>query len=308
VVIREAGSGEQRVAITGSTGYLGSRLLRELSGDGQRPLPITRTWSASVAPVDANHAAPFSYDGSIERLGTALRTERISTLVHLAGKSMAARDASSIRELVDANLQFGIEVLEASRQSGVRNVLFAASYWQEHGSEHSPLSLYASLKSAFEEVLTWYRKVADIRALVLVLPDVVGIGDRRAGKVIPTLCRAAVLNESVDASGGDQYLHPIDVRDVVRAFRVGLNRVATLDDGALERWQVSPSASIRLRDLVDEIGRLGGRPVRAQWGAVPYREFEFFSPWRVSYPLPGWEPETSLESLLGSMLREAALR
>jgi nucleoside-diphosphate-sugar epimerase len=308
VVIREGSSGEQRIAITGSTGYLGSRLLRELSGDGKRPLPITRTGSASVASADANHAAPFSHDGDIERLGNAFRAARISTVVHLVGKSIAACDAGSIRELVDANLQFGIEVLEASRQAGVRNVLFAASYWQEHGSERSPLSLYASLKSAFEEVLTWYRKVADIRALVLVLPDVVGLEDRRAGKVIPTLCRAAVLDESVDASGGDQYLHPIDVRDVVRAFRVGIDRVATLDAGMLERWQVAPAASIRLRDLVDEIGRLSGRPVRAHWGAVPYRDFEFFSPWRVSYPLPGWEPEISLESLLESMLREAARR
>jgi uncharacterized protein (TIGR01777 family) len=83
------------VAVTGATGLIGLRLCQMLADEGHKPLPISR-WET--------HAAAGGATWDVDS-GTITFPEKVDVLVHLAGRSIAARWSSKLkRELWDSRI------------------------------------------------------------------------------------------------------------------------------------------------------------------------------------------------------------
>jgi nucleoside-diphosphate-sugar epimerase len=96
-------------------------------------------------------------------------------------------------------------------------------------------------------------------------------------------------------SPGEQILDLTHVDDVVDAFRRAAELVLEADRPGWDDYLVS-GERFSVRALADEVGHIFGSPVRAEFGARPYRAREVMVPIEPGpdQMLPGWAPRRRL--------------
>lgn len=112
------------VAVTGASGYIGTRLLRELEkrGDGRLVALDTRPLALPVHNIVARRM-------DVSRpIDDILQQHRVSTLVHLASAASPDGDAGEGDSTTNANLLMLESVLHSCERAGVYNVVFLSSH------------------------------------------------------------------------------------------------------------------------------------------------------------------------------------
>ena len=286
----------KRVLITGGAGFVGSRLVRACLKEGwevgityqpenglrdiQELVPQVRVYPVLGDPLEA-----FDIVGNF----------RPDLVLHLASVFIASHEREDLEILIDSNIAFGAQMLEAMSRHGVPYLVNTGTSWQ-HASDspYEPVNLYAATKQAFQDVLEYYIAATSIRAITLKLFDTYGPRDPRT-KLFALLERASRENTRLEMSPGEQLIDVVYVDDVVRAFMVAARRLLEGRVGGHEIYAVSSGQPIRLRELVETYRRVSGTPFDAVWGGRPYRPREVMVPWSRGERLPGWQPMVGLE-------------
>lgn len=285
-----------RILLTGGSGFVGGHTARGLLDDGHEVFAILRP-GAGTSDLDPR-AQVLVHDGATELLHDLVRQASPDAAVHIASKFVAAHAPGDIDGLVESNLRFGLQLLDALARAGVERLVSFGTAWQHYETEaYRPVSLYAATKQAFEDLAAYYADAHGLKFTTLKLSDTYGPNDRR-GKLVSALIRAMSDGQALSLSPGAQVLNPVHIDDVVEAVRIALAR----DSGGA--FAVRGAEEITLRELVERLGHLARRPVPVEWGARPYRDREVMTPWRGA-PLPGWSPKVGLDAGLGTLLREA---
>jgi len=283
------------VLVTGGSGYIGSRLCRRLVADGHAVSLLL----PSQAPLEqlgetvrrvTVHRSAESWEG----IRGAVRESQPDLVLHLASLVLTSHEPEQVGALVQSNVQFGAQLLEAMTLVGAPHLVVAGTSWQHYGdAEYDPVNLYAATKQAFEDLLTYWTNTTPLRTVVLKLMDVYGPDDPRP-KLVPLLQRLAAEGGDAGLTPGEQLVDIVHVDDVVEAFLVAGARVGALAPGTCETYVVSSGSPIPLRRLVAEFEDVLGRPLPVRWGGRPYRPREMMRPWSKGRALPGWTPRITL--------------
>ena len=291
-----------RVFVTGISGYIGSKLARYLAGKGEEVHGLIRKSSdLSLLGNDRRKIFLHTFEGTIDSLVDVLLHVRPATVFHLASRFKGQHVAADVVPLVESNVLFGAQLLEAMSLSGVRNLVNAGTFWQNFEAEaYNPVALYAATKQAFEDLLRFYTELGAIRAITLRLTDIYGPEDPRT-KIFNLLLRACATNEAFGMTEGQQLIDVVHIEDVVHAFEVASQTLIQSDFKHRVRL-VSSGKPITLRSLVEIFEKTSGRKVPAVWGQLPYRPREMFSSWQSDPMLEGWRAEIALEDGIRSIL------
>jgi nucleoside-diphosphate-sugar epimerase len=250
--------------------------------------------------LKASGVVTLPYSGDVRGLTAELRARPAQAAFHLAGLSLAHCPPDRVGDLVDANVRFGTEFLEAAVAARCPVFVSTGTFWQ-HGSggdAYRPTCLYAATKQAFQDILAHYVD-SGLRAVTLKLFDVSGPDDPRR-RIVDLLLDAQAGGAIVDLSPGWQELDLIHVDDVLRAY---WRAAELLSQEPLPRpdYGVGTGERVRLRDLVQLVDELSGRRAAVRWGARPYRPREVMTPWRGPF-LPGWRPQIGLNRGLQDLI------
>ena len=291
--------------LTGATGFVGSHLARRLVALGTSVHILVRPHSSLALLGDsAARVIPHPHSGSTEALVETIAAVRPDVVYHLASHFVATHQTTDVTRLIESNVLFGSQLLEAMARNDVRRLVTAGTSWQHYGNEpYRPVSLYAATKQAFEDIVRFYTDATLLRAISLHLFDTYGPGDPRA-KLVHLLTRAARSGESLAMSPGEQRLDLVHVDDVVDAFLMAGERLAAGAGEGLETFAVSAGRTLTLCELVELFGRLHGRPLAVTFGGRPYRPREVMTPWSAGAPVPGWSPRVRLEDGIRRMLED----
>jgi nucleoside-diphosphate-sugar epimerase len=132
-----------RCAVTGASGYLGSRASQLLSARGWAVFPLSRR--SSLAPGDHQEVVPFSLEqGAPEGF---FREQKIDLLVHCA-YDFGQTGWADIRRL---NVEGSVRLLRQARAEGVRTIIFISTMSAFEGCR----SLYGKAKLAVEREALW---------------------------------------------------------------------------------------------------------------------------------------------------------
>lgn len=265
-----------KVILTGTTGFLGSALLRKCCEIGIETIAVGRT------PIDhciSDVLAPNApFDGCI----------------HLATYYLPVHTEGQIPALVDANVTFGTRMLEASVKLGCKWFVNAASFWQ-HASDGIPVNLYSAMKEAFQGIATYYNAAYGLKVANLELTDTYGEGDTRK-KLVNLWCRALSEQAPFPMSKGLQEIELVHRDDVVDAF-LTLARMLDTDNekvkGCGETYFL-PVGKMTLRETASMFEEATGGKLPIQWGARPERAREIMKIVHRGSPLPGWKQKTGL--------------
>lgn len=286
----------QRVAlVTGATGFVGSHLARRLVREGWQVHLLIRAGSRLPDAPEFVHMTSHVYEGGTESVVRCVALAKPDVVFHLASLFLSQHATTDVESLVQSNVLFGNQLLEAIKVNGVNYLINTGTSWQHYNNDdYNPVCLYAATKQAFEALLEYYVQACGIKAITLKLFDTYGPDDLRP-KLFHLLNQAAMSGKTLDMSGGEQLIDLVHIEDVVEAYLIAARRLIEEKKYQYETYAVSSLQPMPLRKLVEIYSEATKQTVRVNWGARPYRFREVMVPWNRGAIIEGWLPIIKLE-------------
>jgi nucleoside-diphosphate-sugar epimerase len=253
-----------RVLVTGATGFVGRHTLAALAKRGFEVHAVARSVGYDEAQV-VWHEADLLEAGPAEAL---LRAVKPSHLVHFAWFAKPGEFWSSAQN--ERWLDASTRMLHAFAESGGARAVIAgtcAEYsWSsgvcvEGKTPLVPATLYGRSKDALrrraEEIAGASGiEVAWGRIFFLYGPH------EHSQRLVPSVTRSLLRGEQAACTEGEQIRDFMHVEDVGEAF------AALLDSDVRGAVNIASGSGTRVRDLVELIGRIIGRPDLLRFGAI----------------------------------------
>jgi len=296
---------EPKIAlVTGATGFVGSHLVRRLVRDGWRVHVIVRPTS-SLAHLNESTVdiTVHRHDGTTEGMLAIIQKAQPEIVFHLASLFISEHQPKDVAPLIQSNLLFGTQLLEAMKQSGITCLVNTGTSWQHyHGETYNPVNLYAATKQAFDDMLRFYLETSELRVVTLKLFDTYGPDDSRP-KLIPLLMKMARSGETLAMSAGEQLIDLVYIDDVVDAYVLAGLALFKEKENIREEYVVSSGRPLSLQELVRVYEAATGERLSIQWGGRAYRAREVMIPWQFGSLLPGWSPKISFDQGLRKIFK-----
>jgi len=221
-----------RVLVTGSSGFIGSRLVR-----------TTRQKSLFVVGVDIRPAPTTNVQLDLsktecqETLSQVLIKCKITHVVHIAALIRVGEGESKPLEYWNTNVKGTYNVLKSMEKAGVTNIIFASSAavydpWHticlNEKSPVGPISVYGRTKLEAEELIRGWK---GIQAVIFRIFNVAGGKEDDPCHLIPLIFQRWTEGKPVQIFGGNystedgscirSYIH---VRDIIVAIFHALRR------------------------------------------------------------------------------------
>jgi nucleoside-diphosphate-sugar epimerase len=255
-----------RVLVTGGTGFIGHHVLARLHAAGHDVHAAT-TGAPPRADGVTWHRADLLASADV------VRDVAPEVLLHLAWYVEPGRFWTAPENVrwVEASLA----LLRAFATAGGRRAVLAGTsaeydwgvpggHCHERDTPLRPATLYGAAKHALHVVAAAYAEQAGFELAWGRIFFVYGPGEPD-GRLVPSVGRALIAGEPVPTTRGDQVRDFMHVDDVAAAF------VALADGAATGPFNVASGRPVAVRDVVDTLAELAGRPDLPQPGALPER-------------------------------------
>lgn len=300
-----------RIFVTGATGFVGGWLRRELEASGHEVVGAPQLSELDI--TDRDKLCAWLAPGP-------------DAIVHLAGMAFPPDARADPAEAFRVNVAGTIALFEALRELGMRPPVLVTGSSEVYGSprpgdlpltESAPLAPrqpYAVSKAAQEGAAVELGVRDRIPVVVTRSFNHTGPGQRPVF-VMPALARRvdAVrrgVAESIRAGNVDVRRDISDVRDVVRAYRLLVERAAA---GLLGEppvvVNVGTGRSVAIREVIERLSRLADVTPAIRVDPSLLRTDdppEIVSDSTLLRELTGWSPDVELDQTLRDLMAEAA--
>lgn len=293
----------EKIALTGATGFIGSRLVRALVAMGCQPVLLARSprpdthtdWRDGVRWVRMDL---LDKDSIVD----ILLQERPTTLFHLAGtrgRDIAARAAVACAEL---NVWATVRLFEAAMRAGVRRLVTVGSadeYGHQPGPWHEglrlrPTSPYGISKAVATHLAQALYATGNCPIVILRPFSVYGPG-QPSDMFVADAVMCAVNGVPFRMSHGHQRRDLVFVDDVVQAL-IAAARTPAIEGRVIN---IGSGRAYPLRCVAKLIWQLSQTGAPLLIGARPATSHEVHDTWAdisLAHRLLQWEPQTELAS------------
>ncbi|MBQ8997870.1 MAG: NAD(P)-dependent oxidoreductase [Clostridium sp.] len=281
--------------ITGATGFIGSNLVRVLLKNNSKITIITRKNSDYSKILDIKDKLNiYEYNGDIIELVNLFNLINPDLVIHLASSFILNHRLDEIDKLIDSNIRFGTQILEAMKLSNCKKIINTSSYYQHYNNEiYNPVNLYAATKQAFEDIIYYYSSEYNIKSITLELFDTYGENDSRP-KILNLLNNYANSKKALDMSLGEQILDITYIDDIVSAYLKTIQLISIKEDNIPDKYSLISENRIKLKDLVRLYEQVTNKKINVNLGAKPYRNRQIMNPWDKGKHLPQWQARISI--------------
>ncbi|MFP5233425.1 MAG: NAD-dependent epimerase/dehydratase family protein [Acidobacteriota bacterium] len=290
-----------RIAVTGSTGFIGMHLLRGLHLAGAEIVAIAEAgprvarWDGLAFPVER---IVIDGPGSI---GDAIRRAEAEYVIHLGAAVSTERSLRALEQTLRGNLLSTISLLTAAAEAKASRVILLGSC-EEYSQNTAPFdtalaadpcSPYGASKAAATAYARMFANAFHLPTVVL-RPSVVYGPGQSERMLISQVMRALAENRTVDVTAGEQTRDFIYVEDLVEAILRSVTSPG-IEGGV---WNVGSGEVVTVRDCLRRIERITGRTGLIGYGKRPYTQNEIF---RYELKLQAtcaalqWQPAVMLE-------------
>ena len=281
--------------VTGANGFSGSHLLSTLLLNGWCVHAIVRDITKIPTWQDFPGVFWHKYENNINNLIDIIQCSHPDIVFHLASLFVSHHTAQDVMELINSNILFGAQLLEAMRLCNVDKIINTGSSWQHYNNlENNAVNLYAATKQAFEDIIAFYVNAHNFKVITLKLFDTYGPFDQRQ-KLLKLLLDATASGKEIAMSLGEQLIDIVYITDVIQAYIIAAARIFELQEHAHEVYAVSSQNLLSLRQIVNICEDVTRIKINIKWGARAYRYREVMLPWSCGLQLPNWSPKVKFE-------------
>ena len=262
-----------KVLITGGAGFIGSHVGRQLVADGHEVVVLddfNDYYSPSIKRENLAQRLPGAtvIEGDIRDKDTVRRAFAagpIGAVIHLAARAGVRPSLKDPELYLSTNINGTYNLLEATRENGIRKFLFASSSsvygvnpktpFAEDDLLQRTISPYAMTKLAGEHLCSNYSHLHGLQTLCLRFFTVYGPG-QRPDLAIHKFTRAIHEGKSLDMYGtGDTERDYTYIDDIVQ----GVLGAFHYEDAAFDIFNLGESQTTKLRDLIATIEAAVGK-------------------------------------------------
>jgi nucleoside-diphosphate-sugar epimerase len=275
-----------KVAVLGSSGFIGTNLSQRLLAEGH---DVT----GYVLELPSSKIDGVRYQLISRLLDSSKSCERnFDVSINLAARRSTKAAFFSPEEVHEYSFRIPKEFIlkTASPQSLIIN---ASTYIQNfEGVAGSTVDPYGAAKQELTKFLELESQEYSLRVLDLFLFTVYGPGDRQS-HLVPTLIDGASSGAKIDLSPGFQLMNLIHIQDLVD------NMVRALNFNSPNRYvkhNLWNEDYFSVRELVSIIEKTTETEIHCNWGGLKYAGHEMFQPWPIPMELfPGFKVKMSLQ-------------
>lgn len=278
------------IVITGATGFIGKNLYEQLNKNRKfKVLRILR--NRKICKKD-----DLYYDGNIKKITKYFTKYKPKIIIHLATYYVSKHNYSDIENLTLSNELFTNQILESMRLSGIKNLIFTSTRWQNYYDKKIfPLNLYAAHKENCLNIIKFYANHYNINYIDLRLSDTVGKNDHR--KKIFYYLKNYKSKKPFQMTKGNQLIYLTHINDIISSIDLTIKYL--LQGKYLNNsFSVFSDKPIKLKLLVNTYIQIHNLKINISWGSKEDKKFEIYKHKKIYTKLPGWSSKIDLESSL----------
>lgn len=285
-----------RYIVTGATGFIGSNIVKRLLKEGHDiSILIRKSSSLELLEDIRDNIKIFVYDGKIESIIEFFKEFKADIVLHLASLFIAEHNSSNVDTLIDSNVKFSTQILEAMKEANIERLINTGTSWQHYENEdYNPVCLYAATKEAYEKIIEYYVQSYEFKCITLELFDSYGPKDNRP-KLLNLLNKFSEEKKVLSLSPGEQILDLVHIQDIVNGYEIASKMILERNEKCNDKYVLSSQNRIKLRELIYLYEKVTGKKVLVNWGKREYRKREVMIPWDNGLKLPNWEAKINLE-------------
>ena len=271
----------KKILLTGSTGFIGSELLKNLSNYNKVYITLRRKNKIKLN----NKNIIKIYFNSYKNLSHKFKKLKIDTVIHCATHYVKSHKFEDIKKFSDSNILFGNIILENLKIMRVKKFVNFSTIWENFdGKKDNYYNLYSTYKASFRKIINFYKKKnRDIKFLNLVISDTFGLGDKRK-KIVNLLKTNYKRNLITKIVSKNLYINLLNVKDIVNAIELILKRNYKSDTYILKNKN-----DFKIYDIIKEIDKYSQKKLIVKWLSdkrIKEKSYQFKT-------LKGWKPKNS---------------
>lgn len=286
------------VLLTGATGFLGSHILSALLENNVDVVALKRSSSDMWRIKHLADRVRF-YDVDQVPVDKAFAENSIDTVIHTA--CQYGRKNEPIAEIVESNLMFGLNVLEAAVNHKTSLFVNTDSFLKKN------ISAYSLSKKQFVE---WtHRFSGDIAVANMKVEHMYGPKDDANKFVSWFISELDKKTPEIKLTKGVQLRDFIYIDDVVSAYLCVLKNSAKIK--GFQEFEIGTGMSVSVKEFIERLKSIYDKTVAKtdvvlNFGAIPYRESEVMSMTVDTKKIKafGWDIKTLPEKGLEYTLRD----
>ena len=271
----------KNILLTGSTGFIGSELLKYLSNYNKVYITVRKKYKINLNNKNINKI----YFNSYKNLSYKIKKLKIDTVVHCATHYVKNHKFEDIKKLSESNILFGNIILENLKIMRVKKFVNFSTVWENYdGKKDNCYNLYSAYKAGFGKVISFYKKEnKNIKFLNLVISDTFGLGDKRK-KLVNLLKTNYKRNLVTKVISKNLYINLLNVKDIVSAIKLILKKNYKSDTYILKNKN-----NFKIYDIIKKIEKYSQKKIKVKWlsnKTIKEKIYKFKT-------LKGWKPKNS---------------
>jgi len=277
------------ILLTGSTGFLGSYLLKAFVNNGDKVIAIKRSTSNTYR-IEKYLSNIVSYDIDKTELSDIFQNHKIDLVVNTV--TNYGRKDSKISSIVDANVIFGLKLLEESVNHKVQAFINTDTLLDRN------LNAYALSKG---QLVDWMHFLSNhsTKMINIKIEHMYGPLDDENKFIYWVINQLKQNVEKIDLTSGQQKRDFIYIDDIVSAYETIIQNINTLS--SFEEFELGRGESIEVKVFIEricrELSQQHSIDTLLNFGAIPYRDNENMCMAADISKLKelGWNPIVSIE-------------
>ena len=289
---------KKTILLTGATGFLGSYLLESFISRNFNVIILKRSNSSTIRINHLlNNVIYYNVD-LLSSLDDVFVQNKIDIIIHTA--CSYGRSNESLKEVINTNLIFGINLMELGIKFKVQTFINTGSLLPRNVNSYS-------LSKA--QLTDWLKiNSSKIQVINLKIEHMYGPKDDNK-KFLPWLINEMQSGtENINLTSGIQKRDFIYVDDVVAAYNLIINNCEKL--GNWNEFDIGTNSFVNVKDFVIQIAKELENShnikiiQRLKFGVINYREGDIMIPQLNNSKLLnlGWVPKTSLKEGIKKVL------
>ena len=271
----------KNILLTGSTGFIGSELLKYLSNYNKVYITVRKKYKINSNNKNINKI----YFNSHKNLSYKIKKLKIDTVVHCATHYVKNHNFEDIKELSESNILFGNIILENLKIMRVKKFVNFSTVWENYdGKKDNCYNLYSAYKAGFGKIISFYKKEnKNIKFLNLVISDTFGLRDKRK-KLVNLLKTNYKRNLVTKVISKNLYINLLNVKDIISAIKLILKKNYKSDTYILKNKN-----NFKIYDIIKKIEKYSRKKIKVKWlsnKVIKEKIYKFKT-------LKGWKPKNS---------------
>lgn len=257
-----------RIAISGSTGFLGSSLAGYFLTRGFEVVGIKRESSnkSRIKEFENNPKFTLVNSGDLE----AVFQMPIDAVIHTA--TNYGREGESVEAIEEANVELPFNLLKQTQKNGVGAFINTDTFMSTETPPDDRHFNYVATKKKFLEKAKAIIPSASAKFINMVVYHMYGPNDNPE-KFLAVMARRLAENEpEIKLTLGQQKRDFIYISDVLEAFGAAVDRLKEFSQ--FEEFNIGTGQSHSVREAVESLRGVLGSSSLLKWGALESRQHD----------------------------------